>query len=277
MRISFLVAAGLTCASGMLSAANYYCERFPNEGSYEDDSGYYRDGSYRDGYYGRSRNEEYGYGDDQYTNDDRQIMSQEDRELMNKIRMKLEGDGTLRVYRNIDIKVSQGIVTLRGSVDRQKDIQDLKSKIQDVQGVKRVNDKLEINERMNDRMNERMNDRNERMNDRMNDRMYDRNERMNDRMNDRMNNDRMYNDTMNKNRNSNIPTDRDLNQKAQDSLKSGTFTRGYENVNVDVRNGRATLRGTVNSDSERTKVQDIVQKIDGIESVDNQITVRPAK
>jgi osmotically-inducible protein OsmY len=152
---------------------------------------------------------------------------------MNKIRMKLEGDGTLNVYKNIDIKVSQGIVTLKGSVDRQKDAQDLKSKVEDVEGVKRVNDKLELNDRMN---NDRMNNKNP--------------------------------------RNNNIPTDRELTQKAQEAFKSGTFTKGYENVAVSVRDGRATLKGTVNSDSDRMKVQDMVQKMDGIESVDNQVTVK---
>lgn len=302
MRISlFLLTAGVSLVSG-LSAANYCCDRYPGEYNYDQNAGYYstrksidsRDGTYGDQYgrrdsnyrdsnyidsnrysrdgsysdqYGRrdsdyldhsnrysrdgSSSDRYGRRDseytdrsnralrdgnyaDQYARDDEQVTSQEDRDLMNRIRLKLEGDGSVKMYRNLDIKVSQGIVTLRGSVDRDIDRKDLKSRIENIDGVKRVNDKLEAN-------------------------------------------DQKANDSYSANSRTSATSDREVSQRIQDALKSGNFSKGYDKVTADVNNGRVTLRGTVNSDIDRQKAQDMVQRIDGVESVDNQVTVSAAK
>jgi hyperosmotically inducible protein len=46
------------------------------------------------------------------------------------------------------------------------------------------------------------------------------------------------------------------------------------NVKVITRNGMVTLRGPVNSEAEKNKLQDIAQKTPGVNQVDNQVEVR---
>jgi hyperosmotically inducible protein len=45
------------------------------------------------------------------------------------------------------------------------------------------------------------------------------------------------------------------------------------NVKVITRNGIVTLRGPVNSEAEKNKLQDIAQKTPGVNQVDNQVEV----
>jgi osmotically-inducible protein OsmY len=75
---------------------------------------------------------------------------------------------------------------------------------------------------------------------------------------------------------SGIP-DADLEKQIQDKLRSGWFAKGYEQVTVSVENGDVTLEGTVKSWEDKEKVEKEVRHIEGVKSLDSQLTVREGK
>lgn len=72
----------------------------------------------------------------------------------------------------------------------------------------------------------------------------------------------------------NSPEDRDLHGRVREAISSGWFSKGFEGVVIRVNNGNVMLRGIVDSDENRNKVEDIVKKIEGVKQVNNQIRVR---
>jgi len=47
-------------------------------------------------------------------------------------------------------------------------------------------------------------------------------------------------------------------------------------VKIDISDGKATLRGHVSSDDEKSRIEDAVKQVSGVTSVDNQIQVNSA-
>lgn len=68
--------------------------------------------------------------------------------------------------------------------------------------------------------------------------------------------------------------DRDLDKRVRDAISSGWFSRGYQGVRIRINNGNVMLRGIVDSEENKKKVEDTVRKIDGVKQVDNQIRVK---
>lgn len=82
------------------------------------------------------------------------------------------------------------------------------------------------------------------------------------------------------NPNNNMPRmadDKQVNDKVKDVVAGGWFASGNRNVSFDVNNGNVTLRGTVDSADEKTKIEQDVRKIDGVRNVNNQIVVQATK
>lgn len=71
-------------------------------------------------------------------------------------------------------------------------------------------------------------------------------------------------------------SDQEINNKLQDTLGAGWFSKGYENVNYQVNNGNVTLRGTVSKLEDKNKIEESVRKIEGVKQVNNQIVVSEA-
>jgi len=71
--------------------------------------------------------------------------------------------------------------------------------------------------------------------------------------------------------------DRQLTLRARETLKGGVVGRSYENILVNVQDGHAIVKGTVNSDSDRRDIMRRIMHIDAIKAVDNQITVSEIK
>jgi osmotically-inducible protein OsmY len=86
---------------------------------------------------------------------------------------------------------------------------------------------------------------------------------------------RMYSSTSST-YNSNV-SDPELSKKIKDKIGSGWFSKGYESVYFDVYNGNVMLKGSVETQEEKNKVQDAVRKIDGVKQIDNQINVAGKK
>lgn len=91
-----------------------------------------------------------------------------------------------------------------------------------------------------------------------------------------MSNDtRQDQDYYDKNNQKNV-SDQELQKKVRDSLSSW-FSNDYKNVSADVNNGNVTLRGSVNTNDDRKKIEDKIRKIDGVRQINNQITVAESK
>ena len=58
------------------------------------------------------------------------------------------------------------------------------------------------------------------------------------------------------------------------SVKARLAAAGYGGVGVGVNSGVVTLRGETSSDKDRIAVEAIVQRISGVQKVDNQLTIR---
>ena len=69
-------------------------------------------------------------------------------------------------------------------------------------------------------------------------------------------------------------TDQELLPKVQDKIGSGIFTRGYENVKVQVMSGVVTLTGFVKSQDEKDKLEKEVRDMDGVKSLNSQVTIQ---
>lgn len=65
----------------------------------------------------------------------------------------------------------------------------------------------------------------------------------------------------------------DMVKKIREMLTSVTFSKGLQVVTLDFADGKVTITGTVDSQENKDKVGDLVKKIDGVTSVDNQLTV----
>ncbi len=70
-------------------------------------------------------------------------------------------------------------------------------------------------------------------------------------------------------------SDEEINRKVKEALGAGWLTKGYPEVNSEVRMGIVTLRGTVDTIENKTKADEAVRKIAGVRGVNNQIAVDP--
>lgn len=68
--------------------------------------------------------------------------------------------------------------------------------------------------------------------------------------------------------------DQTLKNNIQDKLKGGMFSRGFEDIEIIVSNGNVTLKGFVEKSENIKTINDRVQDVDGVKSVNNEITVR---
>lgn len=71
-------------------------------------------------------------------------------------------------------------------------------------------------------------------------------------------------------------SDRALNAKIRDKL-SGWFTNDYEGLSIRTTNGVVTITGTVDKVDDIQKINDKLKDINGITSVNNQVTAKSNK
>ncbi len=67
--------------------------------------------------------------------------------------------------------------------------------------------------------------------------------------------------------------DQKLAKDIHDKLSSGIFSKGYEQVAVDVRDGAVTLTGTVPTQADKDKVEKEVRNISGVRSLTSKIAI----
>jgi len=69
-------------------------------------------------------------------------------------------------------------------------------------------------------------------------------------------------------------TDSQLSTKVREALTGGPFSDWYEQVKVEVSNGRVILKGRVDNEDDRMKIDEQVRRIQGVKDVENQIKVK---
>ncbi len=67
-----------------------------------------------------------------------------------------------------------------------------------------------------------------------------------------------------------------LTSRVKSALAAHRSTKGF-GTDVDSRNGRVTLSGTVNSDAERDLAEKVARGVEGVKSVDNRLEVREGR
>lgn len=139
--------------------------------------------------------------------------------------------------KNIRIHVANGQVTILGWVVRDQDRNDIKKDIKNVDGVKGVDDQLQVKE--------------------SSDSSYKSDKK-----------DPEYQAEKN-------DPNFKLAEKIKDALKGGFFSTNYDTISFDLNNGVVVLRGTVDSPSAKKDVEDRVKNISEVKRVDNQISVQP--
>ena len=72
--------------------------------------------------------------------------------------------------------------------------------------------------------------------------------------------------------------DRKITQQIRQAVtKDDSLSTGAQNVTIVTRDGKVTLRGTVESDSEKQKIAAAAKKVSGVKNVDNLLTVKVKK
>jgi osmotically-inducible protein OsmY len=68
--------------------------------------------------------------------------------------------------------------------------------------------------------------------------------------------------------------DRQINAKIRDALSNTWFSKDYETLMISTTGGVVVITGTVYKMEDKQKVGDQVKAIDGVRSVNNQLTVK---
>lgn len=165
-----------------------------------------------------------------------------DRDLMNQIRMALEGNGSVHEYQYVNVNVYNGVVTLTGHVANRQIKEEVKNRIERMDGVKKIDDKLEVTSSSND-------------------------------LNSGYAGDRTNNYSPKEAMMGSADQDHKINKDLQDVIEGGFFSDGYKNVTFDVKNGHVVLKGTVKNDGDKKDLIEKVKKIDAVKSVDDQVMV----
>ena len=68
--------------------------------------------------------------------------------------------------------------------------------------------------------------------------------------------------------------DQELARKIQDKVNSGWFSKGSEQVTVQVNNGVVTIQGFVKTQSNKDKIEAEIRNIEGVKSLNSQLVAR---
>jgi osmotically-inducible protein OsmY len=191
-----------------------------------------------------------------------QAATESDRALNARIRDKISSGWFTKSYEGIILKTQNGVVTVIGVVDSNDDIKKVSDKLKDIDGVRSVNNQLSV--RSKDSHDNRDRDSYENRNKGSH---YDNKD-----------SDKAH-DARNKYPQDSAATesDRALNAKIRDKISGGWFTKSYEGITIRTQNGVVTIIGVVDSEDDAKKIHDKLKDVDGIRSVNNQLSVKNRK
>jgi osmotically-inducible protein OsmY len=69
-------------------------------------------------------------------------------------------------------------------------------------------------------------------------------------------------------------SDAELTKRIQDKLNPGWFSQGYQGISVNVKNGKVTLKGTVDTQIDKEDLEKDIRNMEGVRSLDSQLSVQ---
>jgi osmotically-inducible protein OsmY len=173
-----------------------------------------------------------------------------DSHLAKKIHDTIGEGWFTRGYENVQAKVENGVVTLSGSVNSQSEKDEVEKEIRNLEGVKRLNSRLQIIEtKKSTRPN-------------------------GSTRTDSTNTEGSEVEKSNKFADTHSsPADEQLNKKIRDQISKGWIWDSYKNVILHTSNGIVVLSGKVSNMDDQLKLVSEIQKIEGVKAVTNNLTV----
>ena len=210
-------------------------------------------------------------------------LSEADQQLISKVQRNMNKDtGLVPLAANIQIAAKNGIVTLSGTVPTDQDKERLEMAAKSTPDVVSVNNQLQVSSQSAPAPTESSSvppsstGQNEPLSptsQSTSSRIYTESQRTSPLPAT----DSSQADSFSQKIQGITQGDQDLASQVSQQLKADTSMPGMmENVRIDISDGKATLRGHVSSEDEKSKVEDAVKQVSGVTSVDNQIQVNSA-
>lgn len=185
-----------------------------------------------------------------------------DKEIAEKIHDEISEGWISKGYPNISFGVHNGNVTLKGSVDSQANKDKLEQSVRKIDGVRQITNQVIVEGKQTaDNWNNRQNS------------YYSANQAQSNATQYNTQTNPAYGDTKNTQDFAATSSDRELNKKIRDKLSGTFFSSGFETLTLNTRNGNVTITGTVKSADDIQKIQDKLNGVKGIQSLNNQIVV----
>lgn len=236
---------------------NYY--RSVNQNYYQ--GAYQQDGSMTPNQY---RDQSYSFtpqGQMQGQFDSSTSLNDEDQRLRKKVQDALAGGWFSKKYDQVQAFVTNGNVTLSGSVPTWDDKNDIDKKIRSMNGVRNLDNQISIMDTSTD--SSTFGNRS----------MYTRSS--DDSSSNRTMNARSSDREMNKFPQDRFATQRDLqlNRDIRKKISEGWFSTKYDDLRLNTNNGTVILEGTVDSQDDERKILNDIQKIQGVRSVVSRLQI----
>lgn len=222
-----------------------------------------------------------------------------DEEIMLNVRYALSDPSLTSNGDRIQIKVNNGVVFLRGDVDEEEEKQDIADAVKTIRGVRDVqielrtpssqsyqrqqqpqsyrfspswDDNLAYEELDEEFVTEEFDQRpasTQQQN--MNRRTFDQDKRAMDQRRSPLEERRQMAAQKD---GEPILNDNEIKEKIVDKLTNTWIRKKYEGIQVDVRNQQVTLRGTVDSPSDLSEIENRIHQIPEVKSINNEIKVK---
>lgn len=170
-----------------------------------------------------------------------------EQEIAKNVHDLLEAGVFSKGYPNVTFSIHRGDVTLSGSVDTQDDKNKIEDNVRKIKGVRQVNNQITLTGKQTS---------------------Y---------------NDSTYKESDSKVRDAekNYPqdtasseSDKMLNARIREKISDGWFTQSYKMITLRTNNGVVTIIGVVDSNEDVKKINDKLRDVEGIRSVNNQLSTK---
>ena len=164
-----------------------------------------------------------------------------DQDISNDIRDSIGSGWFSKGYEHVSFDVNNGIVTLSGSVESLENKKNVEEKVSKIDGVKQVRSQITISKAQVHTSSE----------------------------SDLMKTEQKYPQDF-----AATNLDRQLNAKIRDKISGGWFSKANETIIIRTTNGVVVISGTVEKPEDIQKLDDQINEINGIRSVNNQLTAK---
>ena len=203
--------------------------------------------------------------DANYQNRDTKVLS--DQEINDRIRDAIGSGWFSKGYQNVTYTVRDRYVSLRGSVETIDDKKNVEDAIRKIDGVRSIDNQVMVVKLDNSNKNDSYNsDRNGYNNSSNADKNANRNAYTDAQL---LDSEKKYTQDT-----AVSSDDRQLNARIRDKVSNGWFTQSYKNITFKTNNGVVTISGNVDNRDDVQKLIDQLKGIEGVRSVNSQITVR---